>query len=473
MLFAASRARQFLPVAAACVGLLTFGTVAPAYSETLAGALVRAYQTNPELNAARAGLRVTDEGVPQALAGYRPTVTGDASTGVNITRTRPDGRPNSTTTTYPTTLGLTVVQPLFRGFQTRNSVAQAEASVQAGRAQLLNTEQNIFVSAAQAYMDVLADRSILTLRQQNVSFLEEQVRAAQARFDVGEGTRTDIAQANARRAFALAQVSAARAALTTSNAIYRQVIGTDPSTLVTPSPFTQGMPRTLRAALDLALSTHPAIEAARANVDVAQSAAAVAEGALLPTLDLQGRAQRTWDQGGSDGPNDSFSATLQLNVPIYQGGRASSQVRQSIELVGQRRLELDVTREQVRASVLSAFGGFESARAQIESSELEVAASQVALAGVIEEQRVGQRTTLDVLDTQEDLINARITEVNARRDLVVASYSLASSIGRLTAESLGLRVARYEPAEHYEAVRDAWHGLRTPDGRGGPLFTRN
>ncbi|MFN3225254.1 MAG: TolC family outer membrane protein [Hyphomicrobiales bacterium] len=441
-----------------------------AQAETLAGALARAYQHNPELNAARAGLRATDEGVPQALSGYRPTVSGSATTGLSTTQSRPSGRPNTSTDLNPTTLGITITQPLFRGFRTQNSVAQAEAGVAAARAGLQNTEQNIFVSATQAYMDVLADRAILALRQQNVGFLEEQVRAAQARFDVGEGTRTDIAQANARRAFALAQVSAAQAALTASNAVYRQVIGTDPRQLVTPSPFTNGIPNTLQGALDNALATHPAIVAARANIDVAQSAVAIAEGELLPSVDLEGSAQRSWDVGGPGGPNDTFAATLRLSVPIYQGGRATSAIRQSIETLGQRRLELDVTREQVRAAIYSAFGGLEAARAQIAASNAQVSAAQVALAGTIEEQRVGQRTTLDVLNTQDELITARIAEINARRDLVVASYSLASALGRLSAETLGLQVARYNPVEHYDEVRDRWYGLRTPDGRGGVIF---
>jgi outer membrane protein len=455
-------------VASVCMALS--GLPGAAQAETLAGALARAYQHNPELNAARAGVRATDEGVPQALSGYRPSVSASASTGITRTWARPNGRANTVTTLHPSTLGITVTQPLFRGFRTQNAVAQAEAGVAAARAGLQNTEQNIFVSATQAYMDVLADRAILALRQQNVGFLEEQVRAAQARFDVGEGTRTDIAQANARRAFALAQVSAAQASLTASNAVYRQVIGTDPNQLVTPSPFTNGIPSTLQGALENALATHPAIVAARASIDVAQSAVALAEGELLPTVDLEGSASRTWDVGGAGGPNDSLSATLRLSVPIYQGGRVTSAIRQSIETLGQRRLELDVAREQVRAAIYAAFGGLEAARAQIESSNAQVAAAQIALAGTIEEQRVGQRTTLDVLNTQDELITARIAEINARRDLVVASYSLASALGRLSAESLGLQVARYDPVEHYDAVRDQWYGLRTPDGRGGIIF---
>lgn len=445
---------------------------ASAQAETLAGALARAYQHNPELNAQRAALRATDEGVPQALSGYRPSVTGDGTLTGSQIESRPDGGPNNDFSTVNTTLGLTVAQPLFRGFRTQNAVAQAEAGVAASRAGLANTEQNIFVSATQAYMDVLADRAILQLREQNVAFLNEQVRAAQARFDVGEGTRTDIAQANARQAFALAQVSAARAALTASNAVYRQIIGIDPGQLVTPSAFTDGIPSTLQGSLDNALATHPAIVAARSQIDVAQSAVAIAEGELLPTLDLEGRAQRAWTDGGNQagGPNDTLSATLRLSVPIYQGGRVTSQIRQSIEVLGQRRLELDVAREQVRAAIYSAFGGLEASRAQIEASTAQVAASQVALSGTIEEQRVGQRTTLDVLNTQEELIDARISEVNARRDLIVASYSLASALGRLSAETLGLQVARYDPVEHYDVVRDRWYGLRTPDGRGGVLF---
>ena len=448
------------------------GPIGHANAETLAGALARAYQYNPELNAARAGVRVTDENVPQALSGYRPTISGEASSTASSTERRPDGAPNSSSQSVTSSLGLTITQPLFRGFRTQNAVAQAEAGVAAARAGLQNTEQNIFVQATQAYMDVLADRAILALRQQNVGFLEEQVRSAQARFDVGEGTRTDIAQANARRAFALAEVSAAQASLTASNAVYRQVTGAEPGQLVTPSPFTAGLPRTLQGALDDALATHPAIVAARANIDAAQSAVAIAEGALLPEVNLIGSAERSWTHGGptSGGPNDSLSATLRLTVPIYQGGRATSGVRQSIEVLGQRRLELDVVREQVRAAIYAAFGGLEASRAQIEASAAQVEASQVALNGTIEEQRVGQRTTLDVLNTQDELITARIAEINARRDLVVASYSLASALGRLSAETLGLQVARHDPVEHYDAVRDRWYGLRTPDGRGGVLF---
>lgn len=459
-------------VAVITAALVASVPIAGAQAETLAGALARAYQTNPELNAARAGLRATDEGVPQALAGYRPTVTGEATGTGTTSRSRTDGTSNTAANVFTSSLSLSVTQPLFRGFRTVNGVAQAEATVAAGRAGLMNTEQNIFVTATQAYMDVLADRAILALREQNVGFLDEQVRSTQARFDVGEGTRTDIAQANARRAFALAQVSSARASLTSSNAAYRQVVGVDPDRLVTPSPFSAGMTGTLQSALDNALATHPAIVAARSQIDVAQSGVAIAEGELLPTLNLIGSAERSWTEGGSSpgGPNDSLSATLQLTVPIYQGGRATSSVRQSIETLGQRRLELDVAREQVRAAVHSAYGGLEAARAQIDATVSQVSASQIALNGLIEEQRVGQRTTLEVLNTQDELITARVDEVNARRDLVVASYALASALGRLSAESLGLQVARYEPTEHYEAVRDQWYGLRTPDGRGGTLF---
>lgn len=456
---------------AAAIVFTLSGPVGHANAETLAGALARAYQYNPELNAARAGVRVTDENVPLALSGYRPTITGEASSTASSVDRRLDGVANSSTQSLTSSLGLTISQPLFRGFRTQNAVARAEAGVAAARAGLQNTEQNIFVRATQAYMDVLADRAILALRQQNVGFLQEQVRSAEARFEVGEGTRTDIAQANARRAFALAQVSAAQASLTASNAVYRQVTGAEPGQLVTPSPFTAGLPRSLQGALDEALATHPAIVAARANIDAAQSAVAIAEGELLPEVNLVGNAERSWTHGdGSGGPNDSLSATLRLTVPIYQGGRATTGVRQSIEQLGQRRLELDVTREEVRAAIYAAFGGLEASRAQIEASAAQVEAAQVALNGTIEEQRVGQRTTLDVLNTQDELITARITEINARRDLVVASYSLASALGRLSAETLGLQVARHDPVEHYDAVRDRWYGLRTPDGRGGVLF---
>lgn len=458
------------------VALIFFILISPALhkqvgAETIAGALARAYQNNPELNAARAGLRATNETVPQALSGFRPIISADSALGVSTTRSRPDGFPNSTTTTTPASIGLTVVQPLFRGFRTQNAVAQAEAGVRAGRASLINTEQNIFVGAAQAYMDVLADRSILILRQQNVAFLEEQVRAAETRFEVGEGTQTDVAQANARRAFALALVSVARSQLTTSSATYRQIIGISPQNLVTPSPITLGLVDDITASTNAALRVHPAIVAARANIDVAQSAVALAEGELLPSVDLTSSASRSWDTSGRDsGPDDNFSMQLRLSVPIYQGGRVAATVRQSIEQLGQARLELDVIRLQIRAAIDASFAGLQAARAQISSSQQQVSAAQLALSGTIEERAVGQRTTLDVLDSQEELIEARITQVNANRDLIVASYSVASALGKLNAEALRLQVQVNDPIEHYNSVRDAWYGLRTPDGRGGVIF---
>jgi outer membrane protein len=399
------------------------GPLGAAQAETLAGALASAYQYNPELNAARAGVRVTDENVPQALSGYRPTITGEP-------RRRLSHRLSVASTVLPTQHAIGDQQPGHHDHAaavprishpelcspSRSRCRRCACRIAEHRAEHLR-------AATQAYMDVLADRAILALRQQNVGFLEEQVRSAEARFDVGEGTRTDIAQANARRAFALAQVSAAQA-LTASNAVYRQVIGIDPRPTCHASPFTSGMPGTLQGALDDALATHPAIIAARANIDAAQSAVAIAEGALLPGQfgRVSAAVVDPWRKSG--GPNDTFAATLRLSVPIYQGGRATSAIRQSIETLGQRRLELDVTREQVRAAIYSAFGGLEAARAQITASNAQVSAAQVALAGTIEEQRVGQRTTLDVLNTQDELITARIAEINARRDLVVASYSL-------------------------------------------------
>ncbi|MCB1508117.1 MAG: TolC family outer membrane protein [Hyphomicrobiaceae bacterium] len=450
----------------AAFAALVLAMLAPstASAETLYGALARAYRTNPSLNAERATTRATDENVPQALAGYRPTITASGEVGVAATRTRTSvGTTNSTIT--PAGVSLTVRQLLFNGFRTQNGVLLAEARVLAQRASLDNVEQNVLLAAVEAYVGVIRDGAILDLRQRNVAFLEEQVRAARERFEVGEGTRTDTAQAEARLAFAIALVSAARAQSTASRAIYRQIIGVDPQTLSPAELPMRLLPSSQQAALDQALTTHPAIEASRHSVDAATYSVEVAEGALLPTVSLEATAAHSWEPSAGVSARDSLTGYLRFSVPIYQGGAATSAVRQATETLGAARLQLDVAREQVRAAVIAAHGGLVSARAQIESARAQIEAAQLALDGVIAEREVGQRTTLEVLNAQEELLNARITLVSAERDAVVAGYTLVAALGRLSVGELGLQVERYEPEQHYRQVRDQWYGLRTPDGR--------
>ncbi len=451
--------------AALLVSALMFSPL-PATAETIFGALSKAYQNNSQLNSARAGVRVTDEGVAIAKSGYRPTVAGSASIDYSNTRSG-----NGSVRLATGNFGVQINQTLFDGFQTRNNVAAAEAQVEASNESLRNTEQNILFNAASAYMDVIRDRQVAALTEQNLKFLTEQVRAARSRLEVGEGTRTDVAQAEASRSQALAQLSAARAQAEASAATYRQIVGDDPGKLKGASPLAKLLPRSLDSAMAMAADEHPAILATQHLVDAAAFSVKSSEGALLPQLSASAgisQSYRSQSPEGFTNPNgDSTSASIgaTLTIPIYQGGRVSAQVRQKKESLGQARIEVDVTRDQVRQAVTSAWTQYTAAREGVEANRALVSAAQLALDGVIEERNVGQRTTLDVLNAQNDVITAKINLVSSEHDVVVASYGILLGIGHLSTERLGLQVAKYQPKEHYEAVKDKWYGLRTPDGR--------
>jgi outer membrane protein len=437
----------------------------PASAETILGALAKAYQNNSQLNSARAGVRITDEGVAIAKSGYRPTVAGSASIDYSNTRTA-----GQTVRLGTANFGIQLNQTLFDGFQTRNNVAAAEAKVQASNESLRNTEQNILLAAATAYMDVIRDRQIAALTEQNLKALTEQVRAARSRLEVGEGTRTDVAQADASRSAAVAKASAARAQALASAAAYHQLVGEDPGKLKAASPLARLLPRSLESAIGIAAAEHPAILANEHLVDAASFSVKSSEGALLPQVTASaGVSQLYRDQSPPGGtPNgDSTSASIgaTLTIPIYTGGRGDAQVRQAKETLGQARIEVDVSRDQVRNAVASAWTQYTAAREGVDANRALVSAAQLALNGVIEERNVGQRTTLDVLNAQNDVITARINLATSEHDVVVASYFILNAVGHLTTERLGLQVAKYHPEEHYTAVKDKWFGLRTPDGR--------
>lgn len=438
-----------------------------ASAETLFGALAKAYQYNSTLNSGRAGVRVTDENVPIAKSGFRPTI--GASGSIDYTSTH--GASRLTTGSF----GVQIDQMLFDGFQTKNNVRAAEAQVRASVESLRNQEQNTLFDAASAYMDVIRDRQIAALTEQNLQFLTEQARAARSRFEVGEGTRTDVAQADASRAAAIAQLAAARAQAKASEATYRQVIGDDPGKLQPGSPLVKMLPKSLDEAIAIAAGQHPAIIATEHLVDAAAFVVKSTEGALLPQVSASAGVARSYRNteinglpgvgGNQDGTFSSATVGATLTIPIYTGGRVSALVRQSKESLGQARIQVDVSRDQVRQAVVSAWTQYVAARESVAANRAQVEAQRLALNGVIEERNVGQRTTLDVLDAQADVITAQINLASAERDVVVASYAIVSAMGALSADRLGLNVAVHQPQEHYDAVKNKWGGLKTPDGR--------
>lgn len=444
-------------------GMLAFPTVGSA--ETISSALSRAYMGNPDLNQQRAAGRASDEGVSRAVSGYRPQVSATASLGYNYINEKLAGV-NANGSAFPTAAGLTVTQNLFNGNQTTNGVRQAESTVLQSRENTRNTEQNTLQNGATAYMNVLRDTAILDLNKNNITVLEEQLRQTRDRFNVGEVTRTDVAQAESSLATARSNYFTAQANLQNSVANFRQIIGVEPKRLEAARPIDSLLPSTLQSAITVALSEHPAIQAAFHNVDVAQLQVQVQEGQLYPTVNLVGNVQQNNQYQGFPG-NRLFNGSVmgQLSVPIYQGGAAYAQIRQAKELLSQARLQADLQRDMIRATVVSSWGQLETAKAVIRSSQAAVKSSEIALDGVREEAKVGQRTTLDVLIAQQTLLNARVNLVSAQRDRVVASYVVMAASGRLSASNLALNVVQYDPTIHYDQVKDKWIGLRTPDGR--------
>lgn len=456
-----SKCKRLIAVAALLSGTVFTGQAA--WSETLSGALVKAYKNNATLNSSRAGVRAYDEDVAIAKSGLRPQVSGS----YDIGRSTSPGSGSSVPRSYRSagTVGITLNQLLFDGFQTSNNVAAAETQVFAQRENMRNDEQNTLYSAVAAYMDVYQKRQIAVLRERNLAAMNEQVRAARARLDVGEGTRTDVAQAESGRSTALAALNAAQADVKSAEATYIQIVGTVPGKLSAASAA-KSLPQSPDQAFAVAQTGHPGILATQYAVNAAGFNVKAQEGALLPTVGLQASASRVDTYDGSDlGDGNSASVGLGVTIPIYTGGRTSAQIRKSKEQLGQARIEVDVIRDKVRQAIGSAWSQLEAARATVKANRDNISYAQIALDGVIEERKVGQRTTLDVLNAQNDLTNAQISLVQSEHDVVVASYALLNATGRMTAEKLGLQVAQYKPEEHYEAVKDKWIGLRTPDGR--------
>lgn len=441
--------------------LLVSAASGPVAAQTIDEALALAYSNNPTINAQRAATRSIDETVAIAKSGWRPIVSGSADYG----RSHTVSNHGPGVDLEPYGFGITITQSLFDGFKTRNNVAAAQAAVYASRETLRNTEQNTLFNAASAYMDVIRDRAIAGYRVQALEFLNELDRSERARFDVGESTRTDVAQAEAQRAAAVAQLSAAEAAVRSSSAVFRQIIGVDPGRLRMPRGVTHLVPDHLPRAYDIAFAEHPAIRAARHAVDQAEWNVKAAESDLLPTLQLQGSKTKRYNVSTLIQDQVSTSVTATLSVPIYQGGAVSGTVRQNKEILGQRWIEVDQFVDEVRAAVVSAFTQLQAARASVEANRTQLRAANLALQGSVEERRVGQRTTLDVLRAQQDVIEAQVALAQGERDIIVAGYALLSAIGRLEAQRLGLKVVLYDPVEHYQVVKDKWFGLRTPDGR--------
>ncbi len=433
-------------------------------AETISGALAKAYAFSPELNVARAATRAIDENVAREMAGYRPRISATADAGLSRQERDLNGV-TTTLNTQPRGYGVSVQQNLWNGNQTINGVRRADSQVLQSREDLRRIEQTLLNDAAAAYMNVLRDTAVLNLRRNNVEVLEQQLRQTQERFNVGEVTRTDVAQSEAALATGNSAVIVAQSDLQTALANYRRFIGEPPRSLSPAQPLVRLVPKSLNSAIAFSQKNHPTIQAALHAVDAAAMVVRITEGQLYPRLDLTGSYARRFDAQTPGLNTNTAQIVASLNIPIYQGGAEYAAIRQAKEQMGQARLQADLSREQVRAQVVIAWGVWQNVGPLIESAQARVRAEEIALNGVREEARVGQRTTIDVLNAQQRLLEARVNIIQAQRERVVGSYSLLSAVGDLNARRLGLAVQHYDPTVHFEQVRGKWVGTRTPDGR--------
>jgi outer membrane protein len=425
------------------------------HAESLRGALASAYRFNPDIEAERANLRATDESVSQAQAGHRPNISASADVGANRTRSRPGFK----TVTKPSGYQLDISQNVFDGFRTTNSVNQSEANVRAGRAALHATEQTVLLSAATSFMNVVRDQAIVRLRDNNVAVLTKDLTATKDRFKAGEVTRTDVAQSTARRAGSVSDLDSARADLKRSRANYVRVVGNPPSRLRNGNVPEKLLPKTQKAGVQRAISEAPAVVGALYQEQAARYAVEVVWGELLPSVSLDARLSDRFQPTGFIDRTGTAAVVGTVSVPIYSGGIVRSRVRQAkqlhlrqIQLVAQARL-------RAREFTVSAWAVLQAARAQLRSDKAQVEANGIALSGVREEEKVGQRTLLDTLNAEQELLNAQVRLVQTKRDLVVSAYALIAATGRLTSRELNLTSKVYDAEEHYFDVRRKWFGI--------------
>ncbi|WP_341703882.1 TolC family outer membrane protein [Ferrovibrio sp.] len=428
-----------------------------AFAQSFADALSAAYNNNPTLLAARAALRATDEGVPQALSGWRPTVTLSGEIG----RQRQEFSVASTSSrdgyTDPRSLSLTVSQPLYRGGRTEAATDAAEALVLAGRQDLASTERSVLLDAVTAYMDVVQNQAVLELNRNNEEVLRRQLEATRERFRVGEITRTDVAQAESRLSGATAGRISAEGALVSSRAVLARVMGEMPTTLVNPPPLPP-LPKSEEEALAVAYDENPTLLGARFREVAAKFDVRTASGALLPTVSLNGTLTKAEEQSTTHIDSETAKIALSVSVPLYEAGSVYSQTRQRKQVHNQRRIQVEEQRRAVRQQVVQAWENLNTARSNIQARQAQVEAARIALEGVQQEAEVGSRTTLDVLDQEQEYLDARVAEVRSRRDEYVAGFTLLSAVGRLGARQLSLPVEYYDPIANYDRVRDKWFG---------------
>ncbi len=444
--------------------LLSWGHSA-AKADTLGEALASAYKQNARLDAARAQQRAVDEEIARARSGFQPSITGTATTGYQNTAARGTASLGAGELS-PSSYAVGLVQPIFRGFRTLNAVKGAEAGVSAGQQTLRATEQAVLLEAVTAYANVLRDQTVARLRETNAMILGRDVDSTRERHRLGEVTRTDLAQALARRAAAVSALDLARATLQASLADYARVIGQPAVNLKPPQP-TRLLPKSLPEAMEIAARESPAIVAALYREQGARVSVDTIRGELLPTVQVEASYGKSYGTSQTTRETEQTSVLARLSVPFYSGGEVEARVRQAKHTHVQRLQEIEQTRTEQLAQVTQSWSSMIAAKAQLEADKAGAEANRIALDGVREEERNGQRTVLDVLNAQLELLNAEINLANDRRNLVVASYSVLAAVGRLNVQELAVTESVYDAEGHAQEVRRKWLDLSIThaDGR--------
>lgn len=444
----------------ALVGFFT----APASAQAIEDALAKAYLNNPTLLSTRAGLRSTDESVPQALSDWRPTVEVTGSIGATVVDSSTSTETDRRQSRRPKDLGVSLTQPLFRGGRTLAATSGAENDIRAARARLLETEQNILLQAATAYLNVYRDQAVLRLNQNNEEVLQRQLEATRDRFEVGEITRTDVHQAEARLARSKADRIQSAGDLETSRANYLNIVGEPaPVTLTLPERVSD-LPDSAEEAVRIAVVNNPGVIAAEFDRRASMDNVDEVWGELLPEVDVTASSTRELQTSTENSLRTTHEVTLNLTIPIYQQGSVYSRLRQARQDAAESTLLIDTERRDAAEAGTQAYESHVTARAQVDAFQTQIEASIVALEGVQREAAVGSRTVLDILDAEQELLDSRVSHVRSERDELVAAYELMSALGRLTAKDLGLTVDLYDPREHYNEVRDKWFGGTSSGG---------
>ncbi len=446
---------------AVLAGLMSSTSIANA-ADNLVDAMTTAYLNNPTLEAARANQRATDESVNQALSGWRPRIEATGSWARTDSQRTGVGFLPSQQVTKPKSVGVSITQPVFRSFQTMNGSREARSNAEAGRAQLTNIEQQIFISVVQAYSNVIRDETVLESTTNNVMSLQRQLQASEDRFSVGEITRTDVAQSRARLSRAESEKINAEAILTASRAAYHRVVGNEPGTLEREIQL-PALPASEEAAYDLVSRMHPVILAAKATEKAADYAVKKQYGTLGPEVTVGASYTKSWDGFVAGDTNTAKTIQANIRVPIYQAGVQASVVRQAKHRRSQSRMDLIAAEREVQELVRNAWESFREATARITSTESQLEANEIALEGVRQEAEVGARTILDVLDAEQELLDARVNNATAVRDRTVAAYNLLATIGQLNASDLGLNVEVYDAEGHSEDTEWRIYGFGTEE----------